>query len=58
MMYMIQNVAFGYWGNCEICDHFSVTRGVLKIHLADAHDSKRSYIFVIWDIVRFVILSQ
>ena len=57
-MYMIQNIAFGYWGDCEICDLFSVTRGVLKSQLADAHDSKRSYIFVTGDIVRFVILSQ
>ena len=28
---------------CEICDLFSLTRGVLKSHLADVHDSKRSF---------------
>ena len=32
----IQNVAFGYW-DCQICDFFSVTSGVLKSHLAGVH---------------------
>ena len=36
-MYMIQNVAFGYYGDCKICDLVSVTSGVLKSHLADVH---------------------
>ena len=37
MMYMIQKVAFGYLGDCEICDLVSVTCGVLKSHPANVH---------------------
>ena len=33
----IQNVAFGYWGDCEIYDLVSVTSGVLKSHLPGVH---------------------
>ena len=50
-MYMVQHVAFGYWEDCETWDLFSVTRGVLKSHLADAQFSKCSYIVVTGDIV-------
>ena len=33
----IQNVAFGYWGDCQICDLDSVKSVVLKTHPADLH---------------------